>query len=421
VTDNTYATSAYFGILVKQSTASFFGKHYLDDITIKPYTPGTAPPALRSLKATSATSLDVLFSEPVDAVSSTLAANYSVSRNIGHPLTVKRDAANSALLHLSFAGTFANGISHTLAVKGIKDLSGNTLANDTATFSYYTPSPRDVVVNEVLFHPRTGGEDYVELYNRSDKLVDLGTLLLANRNSSGAVAAVKKLTDTARYVPPGGYVVITREAGLLAQQYFVQDPSAVQTIEALPSYPNEKGTVVVVDSGRVVIDEVTYDEDWHFALLVNNDGVALERTNPEGPSGDGANWHSAAASAGYGTPGYKNSYDAGAGGGDAAIAITPQTFSPDGDGYDDITTITYRMKESGYVANVTLFDIGGRPVRYLVRNGLMGVQGAWTWDGLGEKGKRLPAGTYILFAECFNLQGKKEVFKKTVTLARKLR
>ena len=419
-TDNTFATSAYFGILVKQSTSSFFGKHYIDDITIKPYTPDTAPPALRSLRAVNATALDVLFSEPVDAASSTLAANYSVSHNMGSPLTVKRDAANSALLHLSFAGTFANGVAHTLAVKGIKDLAGNTLVSDMATFSYYTPSPQDVVVNELLFHPRTGGEDYVELYNRSDKLVDLGTLFLANRASSGAVAAVKKLADTARYVLPGGYVVITRDAGLLAQHYFVQDPSAVQTIEALPSYPNEKGTVVVIDSGKTVIDEVAYDEDWHFALITNNDGVALERTDPEGPSGDRANWHSAAASAGYGTPGYKNSHDAGAGGGDAAIDITPHTFSPDGDGYDDRTTITYRMNGSGYVANVTLFDISGRPVRYLVRNGLMGVQGTRTWDGLGERGERLPAGTYILFAECFNLQGKKVVFKKTVTLARRL-
>lgn len=419
-TDNTFTTSAFFGILVKQSTASFFGRHYFDDIMVGPYTPDALPPAIRSLKATNATALDVLFSEPVETGSSTSPYNYTVDHNIGHPFTVKRDAANSALLHLAFNSPFANGALHTLTVKGIKDLAGNALASDTASFSYYLPSPGDMVVNEILFHPRTGGQDYVELYNRSQKVVDISTLYLANRSSSGAVASVKKISDTARYLQPGGYVAITEDAALLARDYFVQDPSALQSIEALPSYPNEKGTVVVVDSGRVVIDEVVYHERWHFALIVHNDGVALERTDPEGPSGDKANWHSAAASAGYGTPGYRNSQSGGSEGGDAGIVITPKVFSPDGDGYDDRATIHYQVKESGYVANITLFDISGRPVRHLVRNGLMGFQGQWTWDGLGEKGERLPAAAYILYAECFNLQGKKLVFKKTLTLARKL-
>lgn len=419
VMDNTFATSTYFGIWVKQSTPSFFGRHYFDDITIRPYTPDTAPPALRSLKVTTATTLDVLFSEPVDAASSTISSNYSVNNNVGSPLTIKRDAANSALLHLSFNAPFANGAVHTLTVKGVKDLAGNALVSEAATFSFYIPSPGDVVVNEVLFHPRTGGEDYVELCNRSTKTVDLNKLFLANRNSSGAVAAVKKISDTARYVRPGGYVVITKDATILSQDYFVQDPSAVHPIESLPSYPNEKGTVVMVDSGGVVIDEVAYSEDWHFGLLANKEGVALERSNPDGPSGEKSNWHSAAASAGYGTPGYKNSQFAGSEAGESSLEITPKVFSPDGDGYDDIATISYRMPESGYVASLTLFDISGRPVRHLVRNGLMGVQGAWTWDGLGDKGERLPAGTYILYAECFTLQGKKLTFKKTLTLARK--
>lgn len=420
VTDHTFTTSTYFGIWIKQSTPSFFGRHYFDDITIRPYTPDTTPPALRTLKATTAATLDLLFTEPVEAASSTVTSNYSLNNNIGSPLTIKRDAANSALLHLAINAPFANGTVHTLTVKGVKDLAGNTLESESASFSYYLPERRDVVVNEVLFHPRTGGKDYVELYNRSDKTVDLRTLHLANRNSSGAVAAVKKLSDTARYLRPGGYVVITKEALLLAQNYFVQDPSALHPFEALPAYPNEKGVVVVADSGGVVIDEVAYREDWHFALLANKEGVALERTDAEGPCGERSNWHSAAASAGYGTPGYKNSQLAPGEAGGAGLEITPKFFSPDGDGYDDSTTITYRMEESGYVANLTLFDISGRPVRRLVRNGQMGVQGAWTWDGLGEGGERLPAGTYILFAECFTLQGKKLTFKKTLTLARKL-
>ena len=419
-TDATYTTSAHFGIIVKQSTSSFFGRHYFDDVLIQPYTPDVTPPALKWVKTTSANTVDLLFSEPVETASSTLTANYSINNNIGAPVSATRNSSNQALVHLTFNSAFSNGASHTLSVKEIKDVAGNTLTNATVPFSYYKPEKGDVVVNEILFNPKTGGEDYVELYNRSTKLVDISTLRLANRNSSGAVASMRTLSDTARYLPPGGYIVFTKDAALLGQAYFVQDPAAVQPVAALPSYPNEKGTVVVTDTSGLIIDEVAYTEDWHFALMANKEGVALERLNPHNPSADKNNWHSAASSAGYGTPGYKNSQAPVATEDDISIDITPKVFSPDGDGLDDRATITYSTTENGYMANLTLFDAAGRPVRYLVRNALLGTHGQWTWDGLGERGERLPTGTYILHAELFTLKGKKTAFKKTVTLARRL-
>ena len=35
ITDATFTTSSFFGILVKQSTASFFQRHFFDDIEVK--------------------------------------------------------------------------------------------------------------------------------------------------------------------------------------------------------------------------------------------------------------------------------------------------------------------------------------------------------------------------------------------------
>jgi hypothetical protein len=48
------------------------------------------------------------------------------------------------------------------------------------------------------------------------------------------------------------------------------------------------------------------------------------------------------------------------------------------------------------------------------------LKGYWNWDGLNDKGMVLPVGIYILFAELFNLQGKKERFKLAIVLARPL-
>ena len=104
----------------------------------------------------------------------------------------------------------------------------------------------------------------------------------------------------------------------------------------------------------------------------------------------------------------------------ATIEVVPRVFSPDNDGHDDIATIQYAVTEPGYTANITIFDAAGRPVRNLVRNGTLGLKGYWNWDGLDDKGNKLPVGAYIIFTEIFNLQGKKDKFKNTVVLARKL-
>src|SRR5690606_32380348 len=76
VTDNTFQTSAYFGFLVKQSTAGFFQKHFFDEINIRNYVPDVVPPAVVSATTISPNSVDILFDEPVDKISSEKVENY---------------------------------------------------------------------------------------------------------------------------------------------------------------------------------------------------------------------------------------------------------------------------------------------------------------------------------------------------------
>ncbi|MBD0368858.1 MAG: hypothetical protein ICV53_22465, partial [Flavisolibacter sp.] len=177
-TDATYTTSAYFGFLVRQSTASFFGKHYWDDIVVQSFIPDVTPPAIRSVGVISANKLDILFSEPV-SISSEQVRNYSVNNSIGNPSIAQRDSNNSALVHLSFATAFPNGASNIITISGVQDLFGNTLNNGTSLFSFYIPQKLDVVINEILFNPKPDAYDYVELYNRSNYLVDISQLSIA--------------------------------------------------------------------------------------------------------------------------------------------------------------------------------------------------------------------------------------------------
>src|SRR5207244_4126604 len=111
-----------------------------------------------------------------------------------------------------------------------------------------------------------------------------------------------------------------------------KDPSSIAIVNPLPSYPDDEGDVVLCDKQGNVIDEVIYNDHWHFALISNKEGIAIERLDPDGSSDNAANWHSAASTAGFGTPGYHNSqypHD----GGSATVSIEQKSFSPDNDGH----------------------------------------------------------------------------------------
>ena len=696
VTDASYLNSAFFGIWIRQSTASFFQRHFFDDIEVKDYVPDVTAPAIVSATATSSNVLDVLFNEPVEAASSQVLTNYVVNNAIGSPLTAVIDAVNSALVHLTFVGNFPGRTNLLLTVNGVKDLAGNTLTNGTASFSFFTaaqydilideimadPTPlvglpdaewielrntsgfdinlqgwrigkpsgqsgpfplyilkadsfvlvaasgsvsllsafaptisvtgfpalsnagdqlflrsaqgtiihsvnytdawyqndlkkaggwtlemidsgnpcsgisnwkasvdakggtpgkknsadgvnadaavprllraystdsvhivlvfsesldsssaaiasrysisdgigiaqqavpvsfifdrvalrlgtpllrnkiytvtaasvtdcagnaigsnntarvglyekllkHDIVVNEILFNPAPNSNDYVEIYNRSNKIITLRNGYIANRNTAGAISSITQISAEDYLLFPQDFIVLTENAELVKNTFVANNPNAFIEFN-MPSYNDDEGHVIVLNEQGAVIDEIFYKDNWHFKLISNEEGVALERINYDDTTADNAltadideqaaNWHSAASNVGYGTPTYKNSQyrkDAGVQG---SISSSPEIISPDNDGLDDFASIDYNFPEPGYVANITIFDAAGRPVRYLQRNALAGTKGFFRWDGLGEKNQKLPVGIYVIYSEVFNLQGKTKKYKNVIVLARK--
>ena len=685
IIDNTYTTSSYFGFFIKQSTASFFQKHFMDDIEIRDYKPDVSPPVIESVTTISSSMADVLFDEPLDKASSSLVSAYFVNDGLGMPITAIPDMQNPSLVHLSFGNNFTNNTVYTLSINGIKDLSGNTINNGTATFTFHIPqqydividelfpdptpsaglpnykwielkntssfainlkgwrlsnltgasglfpdlvlqpdsfvivcasssltflsafgkatgipnfpspdsdndlisiadasgntihavqyssdwyqnelkkeggwslemidtknpcsgssnwiaskdaaggtpgkrnsvdainkdkiSPKllrafafnataitlwydepldslsassitnygldnglsvvsanaipplfntinivvsnpvtpgivytivsknvsdcagnsmgshnsakfglaqdadslDLVINEILFNPLASGADYVELYNRSAKTIDLSKIYIANRNSSNRISSIQQLTTENILLFPGDYMALSTDPAAVKIQYVTNNTDAFLKLKTMPSFPDDKGAVIILNAQGNILDEINYSDNWHFALLHNTQGVSLERIDYNGPSVP-ANFHSAATSVGYGTPGYKNSQYNLTEETHGEIKVIPEIFSPDNDGTDDMLTINYQFPSAGYVANITIFDASGRRVRYLQKNSLSGIKGYYRWDGLDDKQRKLPQGIYIIYTEIFNTSGKKKTFKNTVVLARR--
>lgn len=381
----------------------------------------TNSPQLKRAYTTDNITILLVYDEPVDSLPGATPANYIIDGG----LTIISATTIAPLFNLVQLKTnvplTANTV-YNITASNIKDCKGNAIGsfNKAKVGLPSDAAPGEWIINEILFNPKSNAFDFIEFYNNSNKILDASKLYIANRNSSGVISSIKPLSAIPHYIFPGDYIVETEDAGNLSLQYLVQNPDNVFIISSPPSFSDDEGTVVALNFQGNVVDEVKYKDDWHFKLIDNAEGVSLERIDPNGISQHESNWHSAASTAGYATPTYKNSQYKLLNAVDATIQVTPKVFSPDNDGRDDIATIQYEVTEPGYSASITIFDAAGRPVRNLVRNGTLALTGYWNWDGLGDKGQKLPIGTYIIFTEMFTLQGKKQQLKNTVVLARKL-
>jgi len=381
----------------------------------------TVPHLLRAY-ATDSVTVVLVFDEPVDSTNASGVSQYSISDGIGAPVSATAQPYSFDRVKLLLTENQALSRNHiyTVTVSGVTDCSGNPVQSSSSVRVglYEHLDSLDVVINEVLFNPRPTSTDYVEVYNRSDKILNLKNLYLANRNSTNQVSSIAQASVEDYLLFPGDFMVFTASKALVLVDYIAQNPQ--QFIElSMPSYNDDKGDVVLLNEQGTIVDELVYSETWHFKLISNREGVALERTNYDAVTQDQKNWHSAATSVGYGTPTYKNSQyspDAAASG---TISVTPDIVSPDNDGFDDYATINYEFPQPGYVANITIFDASGRPVRYLQKSALCGLKGYFRWDGLGEKYQKLPVGMYIIYTEVFNLDGKTKKFKNVIVLARR--
>jgi hypothetical protein len=185
----------------------------------------------------------------------------------------------------------------------------------------------------------------------------------------------------------------------------------------LPSFADDEGCVVLLrKSDSLIIDELAYDENWHFKMIADPQGVALEKINYDLPSQDKNNWTSASSSAGFGTPGYVNSQFRNNEPGSETISVLPEVFTPNNDGQNDFASISIKTQEPGKIVNAVVFNALGRRVRYLLKNEILGADNRFTWDGYDDKDDLLPSGIYIIFTQIFDTKGSVAKYRNCIVL-----
>lgn len=410
VDDIVQIENGYFSLYCKY-TGSRADKFRFDDISVGDILQDETAPQLTKLEIIDNGNIKLFFDEELDENSAMDLTNFTVDRNIGNPESAIY-SQNENCVSLKLNPLLNSGLEYQITIDGISDKVGNIYFGTENFFLLEAPEVGDLLINEILSDPLTGGSDYVEIYNSSEKIISLKDVLLSNEDRENDTEFLQEDLS----IQPNSYMLFTENTEQLIENY--QPENNLSIVENdLPAFNQSDGNVSLIYNG-VVLDAFDYDESFHFELLDDTKGVALERISFSAPTNEPSNWTSAIASTNFGTPGYKNANslvfedvleD--------KINIPNPIFSPNGDGSDDQLIIRYITAQNGFLLNAKVFDIQGREIADLYKNEVLGLEGFLTWNGLNADRQLADLGAYVLWFELFDVEGNVEYFKKPVVLA----
>ncbi len=363
-----------------------------------------------------------VFNEPLDPLEAENLVNFSIDNGgaIAAALFIPELVRTRVALFLT--EDLDPEVIYTLTISTtLKDCMGNALqGTNTAQFGLPVPAAvNDVVINEILFNPEVGGVDFVEFYNRSEKIIDLYEFRIGNTQLQ--TASPTEIINDHFQLLPNQYLVVTDNPADIQARYTVENPAALLD-NNLPSFADDAGNVTLISPipENLVIDAFDYTDDLHFSLLSDKGGVSLERLNPEAATQSNGNWHSAASTVGYATPTAKNSqfFVPEEAPESNVLTLAHPTFSPDEDGFEDVLQINYLTDRPGFSLQLNVYDAQGRLIRRLVRGELLNSgSGSFKWDGLDLEGQKARVGIYVIAGELTNPDGEVELFKESCVLA----
>ncbi len=149
----------------------------------------------------------------------------------------------------------------------------------------------DLIINEFMYDPKTPQPEWIEVFNRSGKLINFKNYQIADSRDT------VKVCSQDLFIPPGNYTVIAKDSTI--NNYF-NIPSQL-IVHSFSALNNTGDIIILLDSLNRVIDSLEYSSGWG-----GNDGVSLERIDSESPAANQENWFSA-ISRNHGSPGYINS------------------------------------------------------------------------------------------------------------------
>ncbi|MFL5730312.1 MAG: lamin tail domain-containing protein, partial [Cytophagaceae bacterium] len=252
--------------------------------------PDLKPPVLLKAEALDSVTALIIFNEKLDSI------QYKNASVILSPaITINQISLGSdqRSIMLKADDELQPKILYSLTIENLADCSGNLLEQSSVALAVPEPaSAEDLIINEVLFNPRPGGADFVEIYNRSEKYIDLGPWEIAN-TEKGLIANRHAISSEHLIIAPHAYFFLSVDPDMIKSQYPNAERKNGIKLASLPSYNDDEGSVILLFEGKEA-QRFDYQDNYHFKLLTDQEGVSLERISSEGKGSTPAEWHSAA-------------------------------------------------------------------------------------------------------------------------------
>lgn len=266
------------------SAPSFYRENWGDSPSTELATPGAAnqiqpdndPPEISNAFITASDSIRIIFNERVDSVLAKNTANYSIS-----PAASIAEIAEFSgnALTVVLGTSLTDGEAYTLTIEDQEDIFGNVQASLSTDLEYTEFSPADfgdVIVNEILYRRESAGsEEFVELFNKTNRNFDLSNWTLSDATGSTSIPEGTEIRS-------GEYLVLTD------LESFADEIQNGVYLSGFPSLNDDEDAVVIRNEDGTLIDSLFYSETWGG----NEPGVSLERKDPQSASNDASNWAS---------------------------------------------------------------------------------------------------------------------------------
>ena len=296
--DNTYTTTAWFGIRCTY-TSSNSNRFYFDDFRVGDIIPED-PPYVRRLQVVSPNTLDVVFSRIITPNSATNPQNYFVDDGPGHPLVVAVDDQHPFMARLLFAGNFLENHLYKIDISGVESPDGQMMEPYAGSFVHYVSQRFDLIFNELMANSRPEVSlppfDWLELYNTTELPINIEGWTLQHGTT------MRVLPEA--LVPPRGYLVLTTEAAYP----YMKDYGNVVAVPGLSANALTIGgtQLVLWDVGQELVSFVSYTDKWYRNPAKASGGWSLEKIDPYNFCQGAANWKASEDTRG-GSPGITNS------------------------------------------------------------------------------------------------------------------
>lgn len=298
--------------------------------------------------------------------------------------------------------------------------SGGTPGRQNSVLNIKSYNFQDVVINEIMYEPLKGFPEYVEIFNNSNDSINLAGWKIIEGGENSFL-----LSSRSFYLNPGEFFLLVSDSSIFNQFPYLNEVRSYSFIKITGtsnlSLSNSGDLILLKDVFNKTIDSVNYALDWHNPDIESYKGRSLERISPLLNSNDPRNWSTSVDKIG-GTPIRQNSIYLKKIKSQTKLDISPNPFSPDQDGFEDHTIITYQLPVETAQIRVRIFDSIGRLVRVLADNEPAGSTGSIIFDGLDDNHQPLRIGIYIVLLEAINQQnGVVETIKRPVVIAKKLK